>query len=111
MWSRLSPTDTAAWRTQPCLGFRFERALRTPSMILRRSSGLNLFHRSFASCDAAGFFCADCFFGPPRARAAALISLLPSFGETAAHRFFAPFPPPPLFRLLAWFFGRQTKIL
>ncbi len=86
--------------TQSYLPFGFPRSLRTRANSSFRCSGVSLFHRIFASPAANEFLGVASFLGPQRASAAAFIRELRSSGDTSAHRFFAPFRPPALCRLL-----------
>ena len=92
------------------LFFGFPRCLRTRASSSFRSSGVSFSHRICASPTANKFLGAAFFSGPQRASAAAFIIELRFSGDTLAHRFFAPFRPPTLCRLLTGFSLDKSRV-
>ena len=89
----------------------FPRCSRTRANSFFRSSGVSLFHRILANPDARAFLGVFFSGGPQRASAAAFIIELRFSGETLAQRFFAPFRPPALCRLLGGFSLDKSRVL
>ena len=85
-------------------------ALSYTGQLFFRSSGVSLFHRILANPDARAFLGVFFSGGPQRASAAAFIIELRFSGETLAQRFFAPFRPRALCRLLAGFSLDKSRV-
>jgi len=86
------------------------RPFQTFLIAFRRCSAVIFAHLSFASFEAATFFTGFFFFGPHRARAAALISFLRCFADTFDQRLAAPRRPPSLWAMLTCFFFGKPQV-
>jgi len=93
-----------------CFEAGFSRPFQVASIASRRCCSVVFAHLSFASFEAAMFFGDFFFFGPHRARAASLISLLRSFADTFAQRLAAPRRPPSLWAILTGFFFGKPQV-